>query len=264
MRRLSKEYYSRIFDVGLDSVGGISGPRKLIIDENVHRADVYVVDVNYRDGKTSKILHKIVTQPEFKFANHYEEVILSTSHTISNRMSNLHYATPNFLGHIPEENTLIMQYIEGDSLADRIKALDGQVNFIENELRHNDKSDRKKKLYWDKLGVINEIKRAFIKLALIGLVEFQYFSKLNIEDIKTALERKNNELGISNSNERLSLYDPLIKDGEDHYKNRIINNLKDLLHTYKVDYDEYKLMNDLLTLNPIDGKVPIRPLLDMI
>ena len=252
MKKLDKDYYAKILGKDVNSIEEIGSLNKVAVDSNVHRSKIYFRIIKYKGGEIDTLLHKVMPKPEYKRANHHEEAVLSFSYELYKKLPEIHYSTPRLLDHIPDERTLLMEYVEGESLAQRIQSLDTKINNVEDELRINDRSSKEKGILWSKFNAINEIKKAFIKLGLKGLAEFQYFTKIYIEDLKEALAIEN-----------LSLYDPLKHDDKNHYKNKIIGNLIELLDKYNVGYNKKRLLEDLLKANPL-GKVPINSLVEKI
>ena len=248
----SNEYYSKILGVDVNSIETVSPLNEISVDPNVHRSKVFSRVVKYKDGNTSSLLYKVMPKPEYKNANHHEEIVLSFAYDLAKKTPNIHYSIPKLLDHIIDERTLVMEYVEGDSLAKRIQTLDKRVDEIEHELKVNSKSSKEKGILWGKLNAINEIKKSFIKLGLRGLAEFQYFSRNNLGGLKEAL-----------SDKKLRLYNPLEHDSKDHYKDKIISNLTELLNECKISYDKKILLESILNKDPL-GKILINPLVEEI
>jgi len=128
----SNEYYSKILGVDVNSIETVSPLNEISVDPNVHRSKVFSRVVKYKDGNTSSLLYKVMPKPEYKNANHHEEIVLSFAYDLAKKTPNIHYSIPKLLDHIIDERTLVMEYVEGDSLAKRIQTLDKRVDEILN------------------------------------------------------------------------------------------------------------------------------------
>ncbi len=253
MEKITAEDYSKMCGVSLESIASVSQPEKLIIDENVHRSMVHLITVSFTDGTSKRLLRKQVN-PEYSGADFYEAAILESSYELSSKISPLHYFTPRLLHHDPKEHIFTMDYVEGDNLGKYLDSLDERINFIERVLRSNHHSKAEISILQKKYDLSNELKKTFVKLALLGLAEFQHFSKEHIGYISDKIKEKKR---------KLKLYDPLKDESENHYRDKILKNLSELLDYCKVKYNAKDLTESLLSQNST-GKLPLRPILDEI
>ena len=253
MGKINAADYSSMTGFSLDSISDVSPPEELIIDENVHRSKVYLTTVSFGDGASRKLLRKKVN-PEYSGADFYEAAILEASYELSSKIPRLHYFTPRLLHHDSKEHILTMDYVEGDNLGKYLDSLDGRINSIESVLKNNHLSKTAIPILQRKHVLSVELKKTFVKLALSGLAEFQHFSKENIDHISEKIKSKKR---------KLSLYDPLKKEGENHYRDKILENLFELLDCCKIEYSVKDLTKSLLNQDPT-GKLPLKPILDEI
>lgn len=253
MGKITAGNYSNMCKVSLDSITNVSPPEELSIDENVHRSKVYLTTISFKDGTSRKLLRKKVN-PEYSGADFYEVAILEASYELSSKIPQLHYFTPRLLHHDSREHILTMDYVEGDNLGKYLGALEERINFIEKVLRNNNLSKTEILILQNKYDISIDLKKTFVKLALLGLAEFQHFSRGNIDYISEKIKLKKR---------RLELYDPLKEEGENHYRNKILENLFELLDFCKIEYNSTDFTESLLTKDSF-GKFPLKPILDEI